>query len=254
MKNGSFQISEHGNLLIYDRIYSAADVKLLIEANRLNGLRIFDFWDPLTSLDFLREFTFLRRLEIACRYDQEYSFLNDLAQLERFSVGPSLPMKNHIDLSALVNLQYLSIQWGTNHVSGLEACLNIEDLCLVEFPKSDLSLISQLTEVSRLRIKTGRLKSIHGIKNLKDLEELEIGNCRGLASISNLNGLENLKSVRIESCRKISDWDSLEDLPLLRSLKLINCGEIPNFHYRQRFPGLKLELMGRTKLKSPAED
>jgi hypothetical protein len=250
MKNRSFEVSEYGNLLMYDRKYSAADVKYMIETNQLNGLRIFDVWDPLPSLDFLRDFTFLERLEVTCDDDHDYSFLRDLPQLEHLSIGPSFPMENPIDLSHQVNLKYLSIQWRKDRIYGLEACQNLEDLCLVEFKKRDLRLISTLSKIVRLRIKTGSVKSLDGVEGLQELKELEIGNCRSLVSIGHLKGLGKLQSIKIESCHKIKDYGALSDLPLLSSLKLINCGEIPDFDYTNRFPNLlRLELLGRTKLK-----
>jgi hypothetical protein len=251
MKNKLFQISDHGNLLIHDRKYTADDVKYIIEANRLNGLRIFDFWDVLPSLDFLRQFTFLKELSITCRYDQDYSFLEDMPQLEDLSIGPSCPMENPINLSHQVNLRSGSLQWRKNRISGLEACQNLEDLCLVEFKNPELKLINKLKNIVRLRIKTGSMKSLHGIENLNKLEELEIGNCRSLTSISSLSGLTNLRSLKIESCHKINDYGDLVDLPLLNSFKLINCGEIPDLDYSHRFPNLSQpELLGKTKLRN----
>ena len=250
MKNSSFQVSDYGNLLIYDRKYSAADVKFVIETNRLNGLKIFDFWDPLPSLDFLRQFTFLKELRISCRYDQDFSFLTDLPQLNLFTVGPSFPMKNQIDLSSLVSVKYLSIQWATNRISGLEACHKLRDLCLVEFPLKDLRVIKDLTELIRLRIKTGSIKSLSGVRDLRKLAELEIGNCRSLLSVNDLNGLPALKSIRIESCRKIEDYKDLRDLQKLNNLQLINCGSIPAFDYQALFPLLERSpLIGNTKIR-----
>jgi len=253
MKRRSFHVSDYGNLLMYDKKYSAEDVRYIIETNRLNGLRIFDDREPLHSLDFLRQFTFLKKLEVACRYDQDFSFLADLPQLNHFTVGPSCPMKNEIDLTGLTNVKYLSIQWATNHINGLESCRETRDLCLVEFPQKDLEGICVLANVVRLRVKTGSMKSLRGVELLGKLEEVEIGNCRSLSSITHLNGLGSLRSLRIESCRKIEDYGDLSDLPGLSTFQLINCGEIPDFDSSSRFPNLlQLELLGRTKIKRPA--
>jgi len=235
---------------MYKPVYSAETVRNLIDSGKLNGLRIFDHWEPLKSSDFLRDFTFLKRLEIAFRYDQDYSFLSDLSQLEHLSIGPSFPMENSIDLSHQVNLKYLSLQWRKNRINRLEACQNLEDLCLVEFKNTDLNLISTLKKIVRLRIKTGSMKSLDGIENLGKLEVLEIGNCRSLRSISHLDGLGALQWVRVESCRKIQDLDGLSNLPSLSVLQFINCGERPDLNDANRFPKLrKLELLGQTKLK-----
>lgn len=228
MRNRSFELSEYGNLLMYKGDYSLSDIKDIICANNLSGLQIFDFWDPLSSLNFLRRCTFLERLEITCRYDQDFSFLADMSQLIGFGLGPSYPMKNRVDLSALINARELSLQWASNEITGLEKCKNVKDLCLVEFPKDDLTVVSDLTKVSRLRIKTGRMKTLSGMKNLNELKILELGNCRRLVSVAALSGLQNLESILIESCRKIGDLSVLSALPNLRKLNFFNCGPIPD--------------------------
>jgi len=243
------EVSEYGNLLMFKREYSTETVRNVIESRKLNGLRIFDHWDPIESTKFIRDFKFLTRLELAFRYDQDYSFLSDLPQLKHLSIGPSYPMENPINLSHQVNLKYLALQWRKNRIHGLDACVNLEDLCLIEFKDVDLKLIANLTNITRLRIKTGSMKSLEGIEQLKKLEVLELGNCRGLRLISSLNGLPELKSVRIESCRKIVDYSQLEDLPTLSTLQLVNCGPVPAVEFKKKLPNLtNLQLLGNTKI------
>jgi hypothetical protein len=41
----------------------------------------------LSSLDFLGQFTFLKELSVSSRYDQDFSFLSDLPQLESLDIG-----------------------------------------------------------------------------------------------------------------------------------------------------------------------
>jgi hypothetical protein len=172
-----------------------------------------------------------------------------MSQLEHFSLGPSFPMNNEIDVSRLTNVRYLSIQWATNRIVGLDRCIQLQDLTLVEFPKSDLSVIVGLVNLVRLRIKTGSMKSLAGVEELTKLEVLELGNCRDLLSIGQVSGLGRIQSIRIESCRKIQDLNSVHDLPSLSSLQFINCGDIPDLDYPNRFPKLTtFMLTGRTKL------
>ena len=247
--NPQFEISEYGNLLMYRSSYSVETVSSLIQAQRLDGLRIFDHWDPIESTEFIRDFRFLKRLELAFRYDQDYSFLAELPQLEHLSIGPSYPMENPIDLSHHVNLKYLALQWRKNRIHGLDCCQNLQDLCLIEFKNVNLKLIENLTKIQRLRIKTGSMKSLEGIENLEKLEVLEVGSCRSLRSIKSLTDLPELRIVRIESCRKIQDYDQLENLPALKTLQLINCGRLPEVEFKKKFPNLEnLELLGNSRV------
>lgn len=60
--NKDFEVSLFGNMLIYEKGYSKQFVQETTFLNNLDGLRIFDHLDPLDSLDFLKDNTFLRKL------------------------------------------------------------------------------------------------------------------------------------------------------------------------------------------------
>ncbi len=234
---------------MYRKDYSVEFIKRTIEKRGLNGLSIFDDLDPLPSLDFLRECDFLKYLAIQCIHDQNFDFLRELPQLEHLSAGLSVTMNNEIDLSNQTNLTHLALEWRKGRILGLENCSKIGDLCLIDFNEDSLELVRARPEITRLRIKTGSVRSLDGIDALNRLVEAEIGNCRRLRSISHLNGLPNLATLRIESCRKITDYEDLDELPKLKSLNLINCGDIPNIHFEDRFPSLEeFRLLEKTKL------
>jgi hypothetical protein len=235
--------------LMYRREYSVELIQRTIEKRGLNGLSIFDDLDPLSSIDFLRSCGFLRALRIQCRYDHDFSFLEEMPLLNYLSIGASESMKNEIDLSAQVNLEHLALKWRKGKIRGLENCTRISDLCLIEFSEESLEPVESLMNVTRLRVKTGSIRSLKGIERLKKVKELELGYCRNLRSLGDMNGLTELETVLIESCRKILDYASLDDLPKLRSLKLINCGDIPALDYECRFPRLEeFRLLERTRL------
>jgi len=243
------EITEFG-FLMYRPSYSAKFVEDVIKRRGLKGIRIFDHWEPLKSLDFLREFDFLTGLEITCRYDQDYAFLRDMPQLEELSLtGISPTMDNEIDLSSQTNVKYLALEWRKNRIKGIEACKEVIDLCLVDFACEDLRIIKGLSKVSRLRIKTGTIRNCSGIEGLSDLKEVAIGYCRRLTSIAAMTGLHELRMINIESSRKIADYELLTDLPKIDVIQLTSCGLIQRFPWKQNLPSLReLRLLVGTKI------
>src|SRR5207245_2121956 len=146
------------------------------------------------------------------------------------------------------NVRYLSIQWATNRVSGLDACRQLRDLCLVDFPQKDLAVTRHLANLTRLRIKTGSVKTLDGLEQLTVLDTILIANCRRLTSITSINGLPNLRTLEFESCRKIADFPVLADLPSLEVIRLVNCGPIGQVDFRARLPSLReVQLLGDTR-------
>jgi hypothetical protein len=249
LKMSKIEISEYGNLLMYSRGYSADFVKKTIRENQLNGLRIFDAWNRLESLEFLREFTFLEWLEITCSFDQDYDFLHYLPQLKHLSIGPSATMKNEIDISSQTNLEYLSLQWRKGKIRGIERCQRISDLCLVEYNEEDLSQMAALMKLSNLKIKTASFETLHGLENLTELNSVLLGYCKKLTSIRALNSKMKLKSLEIELCRQIKDYEHLTDLPSLEYLRLTDCNGIRSIGFVKNFPSLeRIALLGNTNV------
>jgi len=243
------EISEYGNLLIYKSNYSARFVEKVIRDNNLAGLRIFDYFDQLESLDFLRQFGFLRRLDITCRYAQDYDFLKSLPQLISLSVGPLPKTVKPIDLSNQKNVEYLSLQWQKRKIKGLEYCENVRSLVLVEYTENDLSMLSRMNTLEVLKIKTASIETLHGLEDLANLEKVQLGNCRKLVSISALSGSSNLSSLEIELCRHIKDYKNLIDLPKLSLLRLTDCGVIEALGFADNFPALEnIVLTGDTRV------
>lgn len=99
-------------------------------------------------------------------------------------------------------------------------------------------------------IKTGSIKTLHGIEGLTNLESVMLGNCRKLTSIVALNSKDKLRSLEIESCRRIQDYEALTHLPCLESLRLTNCNGINSIGFIENFPLLKkIALIGDTKVR-----
>jgi len=257
MKN-KVKISSDGSMLIYKRGYKPAFVFNYIKDNNLEGLRIFDHFDPLDNLNFLSEYVFLNRLVITCMKDHDYSFLKHLKNLKSFALSLSVKNDNLLDLTELTNLEYLSLAWRKN-IKGLENCKKLRTLCIWEFNELDLEKIKELKNLKELVIKTASIENLNGIEDLKSLENVILGNCRKLRSIKGIEALQNLKKIEFDACTKIVNFDALEGLKKLERLEIVNCKEIDSIGFVKNMKSLKeLSLLGNTTIKDadmiPAKD
>jgi hypothetical protein len=233
---------------VYKKEYTPEIVSKIIEEKKLNGLRVFSVLknDRLESISFLKDYTFLEQLDITGVTDFEFSFLQELTNLKRLSI--SIEGKNEIDLSELRNLEYLSIQWRSK-IKGLENCVNLNHLCLIDFKENDLTKIASLSKLKELRIKTSSIQTLNGLNNLKELELVSIGNCKKLASISSIDSLLHLKYLEFNICPKIKIFSSLNNLPNLETLILSDCNKIDSIEFIKKFPLLSsLGLLGNTDI------
>lgn len=240
------EISPYGNMLVYKKGYTSDFVKDLIDKHRLEGLRIFDHLDRLDNLNFLKEYSFLKKLDIDCINDHDYSFLGNLPNLKYLGIGLSIKQLNTIDLSNQEKLETLAIQW-RKKIIGFENCTRLTSLTLVEFKEKNLQKIECLKNLVELHIKTGAIESLQGVDKLENLQNLNIGNCKKLQSIKTINHLQKLKELHLDACPNINDYDEVTDLPTLETLTLIDCGKVQSLKFIEHYQSLsKLSLLGNT--------
>lgn len=206
----------------------------------LKGLSIFAQLkdEKLESLEFLKEYTFLNQLHIEAIDEHDYGFLKYLQNLKWLSIGQSITEKNIVDLSNLTQLEYLSLYW-RKKIVGIELLKNLQELVLASFKEKDLLKFQSLIKIKQIRIATGSIQSLDGVQYFKELESINVGNCRYLNSIALLNGLQNLKEIKFDTCSKIEDYDSLTDLPSLERLDITNCKDIKSIKFLKNLPSIK---------------
>lgn len=242
----NYEIAPYANLLVYKKEYSPQTVKDIIEKNKLDGLRIFvQFKDQLLgNYEFLKEFNFLKRLDIDSMEDPDLNLLNFLTNLKSLSIG--MPGKTSIDLSNLVNLENLSILWRPK-IAGMVKCQKLKRLSIMEHKENNLINFTGLPNLEGLVIKHSTIKSLEGITSMVKLINLFLGACRNLTSIKELSNLKNLKEVRLNGCPKINELSPLSNLKNMDILELTDCRNISSIKFIKKIPSLKrLVIAGNT--------
>ncbi|MFT3750123.1 MAG: hypothetical protein QM768_17530 [Agriterribacter sp.] len=246
MNTDDIEIAPFDNLLVYKKGYTPEIVSKIITEKSLGGLRIFAVLkeDRLESLDFLRSYIFLEKLDITSVSDYDFSFLQNLTRLKKLSINTE--GNNEINLGSLCELQYLSIKW-RKKIVGLENCTKLSSLTLIEYKERDLQKIGILQGLVELRIKTSAVETLSGADKLINLRNLNVGNCKKLQLIEAINHLQNLNGLYLDACPNIKDYEEVTDLPSLETLDLTDCGKVQSLKFIERYPALqKLSLLGNT--------
>jgi len=135
-----------------------------------------------------------------------------------------------LDLSRLPGLTSLSADWPTVEES-LHTATELEDLYLGHFKERDLTPLSPLQSLRRLRMKDRpALTSLAGLDELVSLRSLTIAEGRRLTDITNLSGVvgRQLEALNLDNCRRLDDLDSLINCRSLTKLGLGDIGDVPS--------------------------
>lgn len=121
---------------------------------------------------------------------------------------------------------------------------NLQEVTLHEPTKEQLEALSELTEITRLRITHARPKTLEFLSSLVNVEELVLEYVSGFSDLSPLQTLTSLKSLHLENLRKVSDFSGLEGLHSLRYLNISGTLDwkqpIAHFEFLRGLPNLEL--------------
>lgn len=135
---------------------------------------------------------------------------------------------------------------------------NVVEVTLHEPSKEQLEKLSQLTNITRLRITHARLKNIEFLSALVNVEELVLEYVSGFSDLSPLRSMDKLKSLHLENLRRVSDFSGLQGIDSLRYLSIDGTLDwkqpISNFEFLKGLPNLEVLSFGQVinKTEFPA--
>ena len=101
--------------------------------------------------------------------------------------------------------------------------LDLSDLDLLI---KDISILSELTNLTSLELSSGIFTDISPLSGLTNLTSLSLGECSNLTDISSLSRLTNLTSLNLYFCTDLTDISPLSELTNLTSLGLQWCSNL----------------------------
>lgn len=175
------------------------------------------------NLSFLEELPQLRAFKII---DWEISsvepihFLHGLRLLEVMT-----QCKTPIRFAEFPQLLDCGLEWRARSDS-LFSCATLKELFINRYRKKDLDAFSALVNLETLAILNAPVENLHGLRALKHLRQLRLGNLRRLTSLTGIEALTDLEELRIDTCPAISSIDEVASLIHLRKLFIDNSGQI----------------------------
>ena len=209
----------------------------------------------------------LERAVIICN---DLSFISQCPSLSSIAVYPSIDAENGFDFSPLYKMPnirelYCITTYGLKdefHTTidyskidglcdigaggagqfGYEKVNTLQKLWLSGSRRhNDFSTISSSTVLKDVTILQCGIKSLCGLENFPQMQQLALYHCRSLTDITALKYIsKTLRSLTIESCPKITDFSVLKDLCELEHLQLDGNNTLPDLSFLHNMKKLKI--------------
>ena len=182
-------------------------------------------FETLESLDIVNYTPNLKRLWVPCNLKKPYDF-KKLSQLEELSV------------------------WYGKAFSGIFECAGIKDLQIFKMDAYAAENIAKLQQLETLWIRQASLKSIDGLRSLKNLKKLYFFHLPKLETITSIQECQEITDLYFNCCKKVTDWEVIGKLNNLTNLIIDNCGIMNDINFLKQLENLEcVRLIGeRMKL------
>lgn len=141
-------------------------------------------------------------------------------------------IKNIKNIKKLKNLiiqrvPFKDIFWLSNtHINYISSCIGLESLYINSRGLSDISTIGECKSLKSLILKSKSIINFNPLKECKLLKELSLSECYHLNDISFIKNLTELEYLNIDDCFLVKDINILEHCEKLRELSMNFCKNI----------------------------
>lgn len=227
------------------------NLEALIKEKDINTIRLTNDY-KLENLDFLTTYNldFIESIDILSDSVNDFEGLYSLRNLIRIN-----SQKSKIDYTKFKNLKSIGLEIVDKYsLEKISLVTKLERLSLYnKYAEIDLSILSKNINLKQLKIRGGKLKSLKGLENFKDLELLGLFHNRSLTSLEGLSkDHEKLRKIEIYSAPKLLEVNNyLKELPNLSFLQL-DSKKVDSFSFLNSLQ--KLELLSIHNLVCDVED
>lgn len=201
------------------------------------------------SIDFLRDWPFLKRLSIATNTLIDLAGMRYVVDtLEHLSLTGS--WKPRLDLAMFRAIEFLQIRESKDLI-GLRDCASLRYLYLDDHSPADQSFseLSHLQNLETLSLDKARLTSTRGIDEMSALDELWLSNCKIMASFQREQPNTWMRRLVIEKCPALVD---VSGIALTRDLQWLAIGDCVSLKSYASIAGLqklhRLVIVGKCDL------
>lgn len=185
--------------------------------------------DFLLSLkDYIEGLTFLSE-----KYD--YTVVEQLHMLKFLSIRDN--GEDTIDLANFSKLEGLSCDY-TVRLKGLGGCKSLKHLTVTGLKSKDLSDFPHLSSLEDLKLFKASIVSLEGVGWQNKLREFSVYAAPKLEDIKGLTELRQLEELEIENCKRIRDYVELGNIVSLKKIILTNSGKIESLSFIQKLSRL----------------
>lgn len=172
----------------------------------------------LNDIDFLQHFQTIENLTIVVEVNKRFNFnvLKKLRKLELF-MGKYFLFE---DISK--NISILKLH-------------KVNSKCSMGF--------SELKPVKDLDIFQSTLTEINGLKDLKNVESLNLRYVPKLNNIEPIKEYKKLKHLRIKNCKNITDWEIIGKIGSLKTITIDSCGKIESLDFLENIDLMEFYLV-----------
>jgi hypothetical protein len=229
----------YGRLAVITSAWSAEMADYLL-ANQVVELELNDGkgWSG-GDLSFLEKLPLLQSLKII---DLKISSVVPIHSLRELRVLEIITYcQTEIRFSAFPRLEECALEWRPKAAS-LFGCTTLKKLFVNPYKGKDTAPFSRLANLESLAILNAPVKSLYGLRLLKRLRSLRLGNLKRLHSLAGIEGLAKLEELEINTCRAIGSIEEVGFLSRLRKLQLNNDANIASLRPLDKLKGLELML------------
>lgn len=208
----------------------------ILRDNDLYNLSFGTPYDNLNNIAFLKDFTFLKGIEIGL---EGYGInpLYECCELNEIRIQGSFV--GTIDFSRFPKLKKVFIDWENAGVETLFNSPKLESVSIVKYNGLSLSNFEALPNLKELVLYEPKVISLNGIGNLKYLEKLEIYTAKKLQDLGDIENVQTLKKLFLFGVKNVSDLTSIMYLKNLRVLNLDNLGKTSTIRFLETLKNLE---------------
>lgn len=157
-----------------------------------------------SNLEFLKnqEFLNINGLEV-------HGEIKDIRPIENLSELKFLTILNErkgkLDFSKLGTLELLHCDYSNNY-KNLSSLVNLRDLYLRKYSRSDLQELRTLNKLKELHLLFAKCKTLEGIESMSKLEKLTLDECKYLVSLDGLETINSLIKLLVVDCKSLNDY------------------------------------------------